>query len=112
MIHDISSKNLENKIDLENIPTSTFKIVGILAKKIFRKFLETSVIISSYKADSRYFAKNLFKWTKIQLQLSKSGVEEKEKLTSSVGSLGREGLEVLTRPWGCRLEPTNKLRTA
>ena len=28
------------------IPTATFKIGGILAKKIFRKFLETLLVIS------------------------------------------------------------------
>ena len=51
-------------------------------KKIFRKFLETYVIISLQGSDSRYFSnnfKNFLKWTKIQLQVSKSGVKRKKK---------------------------------
>ena len=62
---------------LDKNQTSTFKIWGILAKKIFRKFFKTSVINTLQKGDSRYFVKKfqkLFKWTKIQLQFSKSGV--------------------------------------
>ena len=41
-------------------PTLSFKIGGILAKKI-RKFLETSVISSLKRADSRYFGKIFLK---------------------------------------------------
>merc|ERR1711951_294856 len=45
----------------EKNPTSIFKIGGILAKKIFRKFLETSVISSFQRGDSRYFGKKFQK---------------------------------------------------
>ena len=41
----------------EKNPTSSFKIGGIFRKKMFRKFLETSVIISLIKDISLYFGK-------------------------------------------------------
>ena len=62
---------------MEKNPTSTFKIGGILRKKMFRKFVETSVIISLEKDNSPYIEKNFknfFNWKKIHLQFSKVGV--------------------------------------
>ena len=50
-------KSAKNFFLLEKNPTSIFKIGGILGKKMFRKFLETSVIISLYDGHSRYFDK-------------------------------------------------------
>ena len=53
-------------------------------KKLFRIFLESSVIISLRGGDSRYWAKtfkNIFKWTKIRLQFSKSGVFRGKKVS-------------------------------
>ena len=40
---------------MDKNPTSSFKIGGILGKKIFRKFSETSVIISSEIANRVFF---------------------------------------------------------
>ena len=70
----------------EKNPTSIFKIGGILQKKMFRKFIETSVIISLSKGYSTYFTKkfkNFFKWKKIQLEISKLGILWKTKLKIS-----------------------------
>ena len=72
------------KIDFysEENPTSTFKIGGISWKKMFRKFLETSVMISLKYAYSLYFEKKFqkfFKWKIFQLQVSKSGVFSEKK---------------------------------
>ena len=39
-------KNLEKKKNPEKNPTSSFKIGGVFEKKMFREFLETSVINS------------------------------------------------------------------
>ena len=46
---------------MEKNPTSSFKIGGILGEKIFRKHLETSVIISLQEGDSRYVGKKFQK---------------------------------------------------
>merc|ERR1712243_221696 len=83
LVHDISAKNFKNffkwkKIQLQvsksgvfwpkkisktflngKNPTSSFKIGGILGEKIFRKHLETSVITSLQKGDSRYVGKKI-----------------------------------------------------
>ena len=56
--------------------TSSFKIGGILAKKIFLNFLETSVIISSWAVNSRYEVKKfkkLFLWEKNPTSIFKIG---------------------------------------
>ena len=45
----------------EKNPTSSFKIGGIFRKKMFRKFLETSVIISLLKDNSLSFGKKFQK---------------------------------------------------
>ena len=54
-------KILKNLFFAEKNPTSIFKIGGILGEKMFRKFLETSVIISLKRGDSRYFGKKFQK---------------------------------------------------
>ena len=46
---------------MEKNPTSGFKIGGILGEKIFRKHLDTSVIIRLQKGDSRYVDKKFQK---------------------------------------------------
>ena len=78
--------------------TLNFKIGDILAKKMFRKFLEASVIISLYKDYSSYFIsvknfKNFFDWTKIELQVLKSWVfwrKKKSKSSQVAGTFFRE----------------------
>ena len=50
---------------MDKNPTSTFKIGGIWQKKIFRKFLETSVMISLERGDSRYLGKKYQKLFKV-----------------------------------------------
>ena len=47
-------KKCGKKSKTEKNPTSSFKIGGILGKQIFRKILETSVIISLQEGHSRY----------------------------------------------------------
>merc|ERR1711973_332635 len=78
-------ENLEKSFFLRKKIHFNFSKSGVFwGKKMFRKFFETSVIISLKEGDSRYFSKKfqkLFKWTKIQLQVSKSGVFWRKKKT-------------------------------
>ena len=67
---------------MDKNPTSTFKIGGIFAKKMFRKYLETFVIISLQGGDSRYFSKKSQKLFKVDKNLTSSfkiGGKEKKK---------------------------------
>ena len=67
---------------MDKNPTSTFKIGGIYAKKMFRKYLETFVMISLQGGDSRYFSKKfqkIFKVDKNQTSSFKIGGKEKKK---------------------------------
>ena len=64
-------------------PTSTFKIGGIFAEKMFRKYLETFVIISLQGGDSRYFSKKCQKLFKVDENPTSSfkigGKDEKKR---------------------------------
>ena len=62
---------------MEKNPTSSFKIGGILGEKIFRKHLETSVIISLQEGDSRYVGK-IFQKKKLSGQKSNFKLENPE----------------------------------
>ena len=67
---------------MDKNPTSTFKIGGILRKKMFRKFVETSVIISLEKGDWLYFEEKfqkLFQVEKNPTSSLKKKKKEKEK---------------------------------
>ena len=78
---------------MDKNPTSTFKIGGIFAKKMFRKYLETFVIISLQGGDSRYFSKKCQKLFKVDKNLTSSfkiGGKEKRKKKEKERENGKE----------------------
>ena len=82
-------ENFSKKFSIGKKSDFNFQNRGYFVKKLFRKFLETSFIGSLENAYSLYTAKNFknfFKWKKIQLEFSKSGIFwEKKSKSHQVG---------------------------